>query len=261
MKFQSGFVLTCALLATAAGVVSAPRAHADPHESFAANLLAQNGGQDNNAVSPSAAQSQSFGLGEQRIAVVLRFAVELQPQTQPMPDTSALSRQACPLTSTVPTSPTAATPSTTVTVDTKTIDILDTISAEMQKRLSKKMSVMVDPDTSAIPEGALVIGGCITNANGGNAAKRLIGMNVGASRLGVHVVALSKTKNGWSPVDSFDMQVKGGDILPPLGAAGLAMNAAKDLHQNLSADAKKLSDHIVKKLSKDMHGREEVTKI
>jgi hypothetical protein len=39
------------------------------------------------------------------------------------------------------------------------------------------------------------------------------------------------------------------------------MNAAKDLHQNLSADAKKLSDHIVKKLSKDMHAREEVAKI
>jgi hypothetical protein len=65
-----------------------------------------------------------------------------------------------------------------------------------------------------------VIGGCITNANGGNAAKRLIGMNVGASRLGVHVVALSKTKNGWSPVDRTWIE-SGPLCVEPAPAAGL----------------------------------------
>ena len=40
----------------------------------------------------------------------------------------------------------------------------------MEKRLSEKMSVMVNPDPNAIPVGALVISGCITRANAGNAA-------------------------------------------------------------------------------------------
>lgn len=138
--------------------------------------------------------------------------------------------------------------------------ILDEISGEMQKRLSKKMAVMVNPDPTAIPVGALVISGCITKANAGNAASRLIGMNVGASHLGVHVVALTRTKNGWSPMDTFDIQVKGGDVLPPLGPAGLAVHAAKDPQQTLSVDAKKLADHILKKLSQDMKSREQAAK-
>ena len=104
----------------------------------------------------------------------------------------------------------------------------------------------------------MVISGCITGAKSGNAGARLIGMNVGASRLSVHVVALSKTKDGWSPVDTFDMQVKGGDLLPPLGPVGLAVHAARDTRQSLSADAPKLADHILKKLSKDMKAHEPV---
>jgi len=135
--------------------------------------------------------------------------------------------------------------------------ILDKISGEMQKRLLKKMSVMVNPDPTAIPVGALVISGCITKANGGNAATRLIGMNVGASHLGVHVVALTRTKDGWSPMDTFDIQVKGGDVLPPIGPVGLAVHAARDTQQTLSADAKKLADHILKKLFQDMKAREQ----
>jgi hypothetical protein len=134
-----------------------------------------------------------------------------------------------------------------LTVDPK---LLDTISGELHAKLSKQMSVLVDPDPAAIPVGALVISGCITKADGGNAAKRLIGMNVGASRLGVHVVARSKTKDGWSPVDTFEIQVKGGDLLPPLGPA-LAVHAVRATHQGLSGDAKKLADRILKRLSQD----------
>jgi hypothetical protein len=80
-------------------------------------------------------------------------------------------------------------------------------------------------------------------------------MNVGASRLNVHVVALSRTKDGWSPVDTFDIQVKGGNILPPVGPAGLAVNAARDTRLGLSADAKKLAGRISKKLTQDMRAR------
>jgi hypothetical protein len=145
-----------------------------------------------------------------------------------------------------------------LTVDPK---LLDTISGELHAKLSKQMSVLVDPDPAAIPVGALVISGCIIKADGGNAAERLIGMNVGASRLGVHVVALSKTEDGWSPVDTFDIQVKGGNPLPPLGPAVLAVHAVRDTHQGLSADAKKLADRILKRLSQDRRVREKVAKI
>jgi len=250
MKALSSIALMCALLAVVAGI-DAPRAHADPYELLASNSSPQNGGEDNNVPSPPEVQSHSPERGSQpRTAVVLRFAVE----TQPVTDSSALSIQACPETSAPAATPT---PSTSVTVDPK---ILDEISGEMQKRLLKKMSVMVNPDPTAIPVGALVISGCITKADGGNAASRLIGMNVGASHLGVHVVALTRTKDGWNPMDSFEIQVKGGDLLPPIGPIGLAVHAARDTQQTLAADAKKLADHILKKLSEDMKSREQTAK-
>ena len=133
---------------------------------------------------------------QRRTAVVFRFAVE----TQPVTDAAALSAKACPETDGIASSDTAA----SIAVDPK---ILNNISEEMGKRLSKKMSVMVNPEPNAIPVGALVISGCITRANAGNAAARLVGMNVGASHLGVHIVALSRTNDGWAPMDTFDVKV------------------------------------------------------
>jgi hypothetical protein len=242
------------LLAIAAGA-GAARAHADQHELVASNSSAQNGGQDNNASSPAGVQPYSSEPGSQpKIAVVLRFAVESEPATN---TSSALSAQACPQTSAAAASPTGATPSKSETVDPK---VLDAISDELLKKLSKKMSVIANPAPSAIPVGALVISGCITRANGGNAATRLIGMNVGASHLDVHVVALSKTKDGWSPVDNFDIQVKGADVLPPLGPVGMAVHAARDTQQGLSADAKKVADQILKKLSQNPKARQDAAK-
>ena len=189
---------------------------------------------------PNVAQANSSEPGSQpRTAVVLRFAVE----SQPVPGTPELAVQACPDTG-------DSAGSESLTVDPK---ILDTISAEMQKRLSKKDLVMLNPDPAEIPVGALVISGCITKAKPGNAGARLIGMNVGASRLSAHVVAFSKTKDGWSPVDTFDVKVKGGDLLPPLGPMGLAVHVARDTRQGLNVDGKKLADHILKTLSKDMN--------
>jgi hypothetical protein len=46
-------------------------------------------------------------------------------------------------------------------------------------------------------------------------------MNLGASRLGAHVALLSKSKTGFTPIGSFDLQVKGGALLPLLGPLGL----------------------------------------
>ena len=250
MRIQSAILLPCALLATAA--VSAHCVDAVPHESFATNSSAQLSGQNDNTPSLSGAHSDSSAPESQpRTAVVLRFAVESQPLT----GTQALSAQACPQSGGATGPSSTGAPGKNLTVDPT---LLDTISGELHAKLSKQMSVLVDPDPAAIPVGALVISGCITKADSGNAAKRLIGMYVGASHLGAHVVALSKTKDGWSPVDTFDIQVKGGDPLPPLGPAVLAVHAVRDTHQGLSADAKKLADRILKKLSQDSRAREKV---
>ncbi len=258
MRVHSGFMLTCALLATIGGIDAAPRADAQAQE-FAAASPAQSGGQQNNAtaIPPTGSKAQagnesSRTAPQQRTAVVLRFAIESQPLT----DAAALSAQACPKTSTDQ-SASAATQPKSLTVDPK---ILDGISGEMEKRLSKKMTVMVNPDPKDIPVGAFVISGCITKANGGNPAERLVGLNLGASHLGVHVVVLSRTKDGWDAKDTFDIQVNGGDILPPLGPIGLGVHAAKDTRQTLSADAKKLADKVLKQLAKDSKAREQAAK-
>lgn len=239
MRFHSGLILTCAFLAAAAGIGAASSAHAEGH-GLSVSALQSNSGQNTNTISAT-----SFHVGSQsRTAVVLRFAV----QSQPLTDAAALSAQACPQ------SAGNAPPLKSFTVDPA---ILDKITEEMQKRLAKKMIVMVNPDPQTIPVGALVISGCITRADAGNAVTRLVGMTLGSSHLGVHVVALARTKDGWNPVDTFDLEVKGGDLLPPLGPIGLAAHAARDTRQTLSADAKKLADHILKRLAKDRRAREQ----
>jgi hypothetical protein len=126
------------------------------------------------------------------------------------------------------------------------------ISEELQKRLSKKMPVVTDTDPELAQTGAIVISGCITRADKGNALGRMVGMNLGASRLAAHVRILSKTASGLRFLDEFDVQVKGATVLPPIGPAGLAAHAVKERRETLSADAKHLADEILKKLSKDM---------
>jgi hypothetical protein len=174
-------------------------------------------------------------------AVVMRFAVASQTFAGP----KSLSTQACPGMSS------DALPSTaSLRVDPK---VLDAIGEELQKKLSKKkMSVMLEPDPNTIPVGSLVISGCITRADGGNAAGRLVGMNLGTSHLAAHVRILSETRSGLVPSDEFDVQAKGGKILPPIGLIGLAGHAASERRETLSADAKKLADQIVKRVASMM---------
>ena len=191
---------------------------------------------------------------QQRTAAVFKFAV----QSEPASDAGALSSQACPGNNTTNSNDDPAFASGTepkhLAVDPK---ILDAISNELRSGvLKKKMSVMMDPDPAAIPVGSLVITGCIFRAEKGSATGRMIGMNVGASRLGARVIAMSKTEAGFTPVDSFDVLVKGGTVLPPLGPAGLVAHAAMQPRRTLSADAKKLADRIVKKLESDIRGRD-----
>jgi hypothetical protein len=252
MRFYSGLVLACAMLTTAAGLSTASYARAEEHGLASTTTSPSSGGQETNTTPATSSQPGS----QPRTAVVLRFAV----QSQPLTDVAALSAQACPQTSNDASSSdpgNADTPQKLVTVNPA---ILDKITDEMQSKLSKKMTVLVNPDPQSIPVGALVISGCITRANAGNSAERLVGMGLGASHLNVHVVALSRTKDGWKPVDTFDIQVKGESLLPPLGPIGLAVHAARDTQQTLSADARKLADKVLKQLAKDVKAKEQAGK-
>src|SRR5258707_3791685 len=99
------------------------------------------------------------------------------------------------------------------------------------------MSVILDADASTIPIGSLVISGCITRADAGNAAGRMVGMNLGTSYLAAHVRILSEMRSGLVGLDEFDVQAKGGKVLPPIGPIRLAAHAASERRETLSADA------------------------
>jgi hypothetical protein len=104
----------------------------------------------------------------------------------------------------------------------------------------------------AVPaEGSLVFTGCFTGADAGNAAKRLVGVGLGASNLSAHVRVFYVGASGSVPVDEFDLAVKGSNKLPPLGPAGLTFNTLSEKRETLQADAKRLADSILKKLKKD----------
>lgn len=254
MKVRSDMVLACSLLIAFAGASITSSAHAEG-QGFQAS--AQAGTQDTTPTQTNAAAASSAAPGASpRTAVVLRFAV----QSQPLTDAAVLSAQACPQASGAAPSPdtdSAGASQKPINVDPA---ILDKITDEMQNKLSKKMTVLVNPDPQSIPFGATVISGCITRASAGNSAARLVGMGLGASHLNVHVVVVSRVRDGWNPVDTFDIQVKGGSLLPPLGPVGLAVHAARDTQQTLSADAKKLAGKILKQLAKDMKAKEQATK-
>ena len=198
----------------------------------------------------------SASADQQPTAVVLKFAV----QSQSMPGTAALSLQACPQDNQGAESNAGASASAAdAAKNNPTIDpkLLDAISDALQQDFSKKkISVMVDPDPDTVPVGAQIISGCIFQAEKGSLGKRMVGFGWGASRIGAHVVVLSKTETGFAPVDSFDVQVKARNILPPIGAVGLAVHAAKAPTQTLSADAKELAGQIVKKLNEPETARQ-----
>jgi Domain of unknown function (DUF4410) len=189
----------------------------------------------------------------QRSAAVFRFAIASEPVATP----ATLSQQACLQNNKAGSTGNAANSQADLKVDPELVDL---IALELQKRLSKKMEVTMDPDPKAIPVGALVITGCITRADPGNATGRLIGMTMGTSHLNAHVKVLSKRANGFVPVDEFDAQAKGGKILPPIGPVGLAAHAVAEHRETLSADATKLADQVLLKLSTTLKSQAGATK-
>jgi len=128
-------------------------------------------------------------------------------------------------------------------------EILDAIFHELEQRVSKKkMSIMVDPDPETVPDGALLIGGCIFKVGKGGTIDNLFGFPVGESRLGAHIIFLSKGRTGVIPLDSFDLVVK-----------GMWIDGAEDPHENLSLDAGDLADKVVRKLGRDMKRWEQIS--
>jgi hypothetical protein len=142
-------------------------------------------------------------------------------------------------------------------IDPKTLDAL---SDALESKLSKKLNVISYPAPASIPTDAVVISGCIYRADSGNTAGKLVGMNMGASKLAVHILFQIKTSSGYTLLDSFDDQVKGGSLLPPIGPVGLVVHAIKMPKETLSADAKKMAGRIAKKLAQDLKQNESMNK-
>jgi hypothetical protein len=194
------------------------------------------------------------GFGVQKpIVVVVRFAAASQSVAEP----STLSSQACPRTNSSGVATDNATATPALRVDPQ---LLDAISEHLLKKFSKKTLALVEADAQSVPMGALIVSGCVTRADAGNAAERIVGMNLGASYLGAHVRIFSKAESGLMPVDEFDVQAKGGQLLPPLGPIGLATRAASAYRDALSADAEKLANQIWKKLAQTLKSQEPATK-
>jgi Domain of unknown function (DUF4410) len=167
-------------------------------------------------------------------ALILPFAAVTNPAATPGP-----SGQACPQTSDTdkPLS------------DEEVQKLTDTVSAELQKKLSKKMQARVGTPSDQPTAGTLILAGCFIKIDPGNAAKRMAGMNMGASHLGAHVVAKIKTADGLVSYKEFDAAAKGGKVLPPIGPVGVATHAAAERRETLTADAKRLANDIAKNLS------------
>jgi hypothetical protein len=246
-------ILTCTLLAVAFSSDDSGYARAQEPEHAASNWAPQDGVSDNKTAGSAEKASTTQPAGpslDSQNAGIFTFGVLSQSPV----DETKLSAKACQDASRVAAvqanqaSTRTAKPAAPLNVDPK---ILASITDELHKKLSKKMSVTVDAEPIGISIGSLVITGCITRINAGSGVERMAGMNLGASRVGAHVLVLSKTRTGFNPIDGFDIQVKGGDPLPPIGPIGLAIHAAREPGQTLSADGKKLADQILKKLGKD----------
>jgi hypothetical protein len=182
------------------------------------------------AADAAAAQSQP----KPKQALILPFAVANDAAATP-----GASGDACPKT---------PNPKNDV-ADSNPQKLIDTISAELQKKLAKKMDARVGQPTDQLATGTLLLAGCLTTIDPGNAAKRMAGMNLGASRLAAHVVVQLKTDDALVAVKEFDATTEGSMKLPPLGMVGVATHAAAEKRETLDADAKRLADEIFKTLS------------
>lgn len=124
--------------------------------------------------------------------------------------------------------------------------LIDAISHQLQKKLAKKMPADIATADSQPQPGWLIFAGCLITVDPGSPAKRMAGMNLGASHLAAHVIVRRQMVTGPQTLAVFDVSVKGGNPLPPLGPIGVATHAATELRETLNADAKRMADRILK---------------
>jgi hypothetical protein len=148
-------------------------------------------------------------------------------------------------------SPNTSATQTKAPTDDEEAKLADAVTKELTKKLEKNVSVIVASPADIPAAGSLVFTGCFLAADPGNAAGRLVGLGLGASHLSAHVRVFYVGASGPVPLDEFDMAVKGSKKLPPLGPAGLAVNAISEKRETLQADARHLADDILKRLKKD----------
>ena len=187
------------------------------------------------AYSQAAAADATAAQSKPKQALILPFAVANNAEATP-----GASGDACPKT---------PDPNNNL-ADTNPQKLIDAISAELKKKLTKKMDARIGEPGDEPAPGTLVLAGCLTTIDPGNAAKRMAGMNLGASHLAAHVVVQLKTEDALVAVKEFDATAKGSKALPPLSVVGVATHAAAERKETLSADAKRLADEILKTLSK-----------
>ena len=138
-------------------------------------------------------------------------------------------------------------------------DLALDVSKALKKKLAGRMDVLPDagpesagpesagPESAgpeSLPNGALVIVGCLTRTDGGNAAERLVGFGLGASHLNAHVKFLTKTDEGLELVHAFDVKATGRNLLPPISPVGLAVRGVTSFRKTLAADAGKVAGQI-----------------
>jgi hypothetical protein len=197
-----------------------------------------------NARQQSANVSSTSGSRQTTVAI-FRFAVQSETT-----DTAAPSSQVCSQYTGDANARAGSAAPDRLTVEPK---ILDAISNELQQALlKKKMTVMVEPDPDNIPLGSSVVCGRIFKARKGSAVGRMFGLGLGASHLFAHIVLLSKTERGFTPIDSFDLKLKGRNLFPPGASTAIVQAAIMEKRQNLQGLARKLADKVVKRLDGDL---------
>ena len=141
------------------------------------------------AYSQATAADATAAQSKPKQALILPFAVANNAAATP-----GASGDACP-----------KTPGTNL-ADTDSQKLIDTISAELQKKLAKKMDARVSQPGDEPVNGTLVLAGCLTTIDPGNAAERMAGMNLGASQLAAHVVVQLKTEDRPGPLSRSSMR-------------------------------------------------------
>jgi hypothetical protein len=191
------------------------------------------------------ANESSASASRQPTVAIFRFAVQSETT-----DTAAPSSQVCSQYTRDANARAGSAAPDRLTVEPT---ILDAISNELQQALSKKkMTAMLDPDTDTIPVGSYIVCGRIFKARKGSAAGRMFGLGLGASHLDAHIVLFSKTESGFTPIDSFDLKLKGRNLFPPGASTAVVQAVVMEKRQNLQGLARKLADKVVKRIDGDL---------